>query len=407
MMKKPWRILFGLVFLFLVRNAAAEGVPIDEAHFPDRNFRGYVQQHFDRDGNSFLSQQECEQAEAIDLSSYSSVRSVEGIACFPKLRSLNCYNQNIDSLDLSGNPNLQYLNVYLCGLSSLDVSMLPKLQELRCENNNLTELNLLNNPNLQWLRCGGNALTALDTSANPLLYELICSNNPIHSLDLSKNTALTELHCFNTELVSLDVSALASLRVLAVNDNHLTSLNLKSNARLQTVQCSGNTRTVTVTGNTFDLSSLPGFDPEKAGNWEGGWVSGSILTVAFPENENLQYVTYNYDCGNGKNTFDFTLCVRRAVLSGTVINLPASLKAIEDEAFFGVSTDRIMVPEGVEAIGERAFANMKKQTYVFLPDSVREIHEYAFYASDVVLVCPPGSWAENWGRTHGLQVMNP
>ena len=195
-MKEKWGILLALslLFLTLAAFAAAEGIPIDEAHFPDINFRGYVQQHFSKDGDSYLTAQECEQAQAIDLRSYSAIRPVEGIACFSRLRTLMCSGQKLDSLDLSGNTDLEFLNVDLRGLISLDVSMLVKLQELRCENNSLTELNLRNNPNLQWLRCGDNALTALDTSANPLLYELVCSNNPISSLDLSKNTKLTELH---------------------------------------------------------------------------------------------------------------------------------------------------------------------------------------------------------------------
>ena len=102
----------------------------------------------------------------------------------------------------------------------------------------------------------------------------------------------------------------------------------------------------------------------KASGWDGGAVSGSILTVAFPEGENVRYVSYSYDGGNGRDAFTFTLCVRRNIYGGTAIILPAFLTAIENEAFSGVSTDRIMVPEGVETIGERTFANLKKPAYV-------------------------------------------
>jgi hypothetical protein len=60
---------------------------------------------------------------------------------------------------------------------------------------------------------------------------------------------------------------------------------------------------ITLTGNTFDLSTLPtGFDVSKASNWTNATVKGNILTVE----DTSKSITYKYDCGN-RNSEKFTL----------------------------------------------------------------------------------------------------
>lgn len=75
------------------------------------------------------------------------------------------------------------------------------------------------------------------------------------------------------------------------SDNALTALNLSSNSKLTNLNASGNIREITLTGNTFDLSSLPGFDVSKARNWQVGTVSENTLTV----DGNAAVVIYSYD----------------------------------------------------------------------------------------------------------------
>jgi len=73
------------------------------------------------------------------------------------------------------------------------------------------------------------------------------------------------------------------------SDNALTALNLSSNSKLTNLNASGNIREITLTGNTFDLSSLPGFDASRMSGLTGGKVSGSTLTV----DGNAAVVTYS------------------------------------------------------------------------------------------------------------------
>ena len=151
----------------------------------------------------------------------------------------------------------------------------------------------------------------------PNLEELLCSNNNLTSLDVSKNTALELLWCEGNNLTSLDVSQNTQLKVLDCHQNNLTSLNVESTnitTPYSQFDAQNNIYPITVGSNrTFDLSKLPGkFEVSKAGNWNGGTVSGNTLTV----DENATEVTYTYDCGKGCNT-TFTLNVN-VVPDGTV-----------------------------------------------------------------------------------------
>ena len=144
------------------------------------------------------------------------------------------------------------------------------LEYLYCYDNELTELDLKRNTKLKELNCSANRLTVLDLSQNPKLKRVICSDNALTALDLSHNPELEDVNC---------------------SDNALTALNLSSNSKLTNLNASGNIREITLTGNTFDLSSLPGFDVSKARNWQVGTVSGNTLTV----DGNAAVVIYSYD----------------------------------------------------------------------------------------------------------------
>ena len=64
--------------------------------------------------------------------------------------------------------------------------------------------------------------------------------------------------------------------------------------------------------------------------------------------------------------------------SADVLRLPAGLKVIEEEAFFGDrNIDEVVLPEGIEVIGERAFAK-SGLTKINLPSSLKKIGDNAF-----------------------------
>ena len=81
--------------------------------------------------------------------------------------------------------------------------------------------------------------------------------------------------------------------------------------------------------------------------------------------------------------------------------LPSSLLVIEDEAFMGSAFEDVVIPEGIERIGARAFADNRSMKTVKLPGSVCAIGAEAFGETDgLVIIGEGGSYAEKWAFLH-------
>lgn len=266
-----------------------EGVKIDEAHFPDSNFREFVTQKFDtnpKDGT--LSKDEL--AKVTDLNcdkSYSGVtddekiKSLKGIEYFTSLKTLSCRRNLLTELDVSNNSELKSL---YCGenqLSALDVSNHPALEDLSSYHNPLTALNVSNCPALKKLSCESDRL--------------------LSELDVSSCSALEKLYCDACHLSVLVLGNHPNLMYLNCSENRLTSLNIiGSNAidqsRYDRFHTYSNSYDIVVADNRYRLSKLPGnFDASKVENSQGGSfdAESNILTV----DPNATEVTYTYNCG--------------------------------------------------------------------------------------------------------------
>ena len=301
---------------------AAGDVNINETNFPDTNFRQYVKDEFDKDGNEVLSADEIAEADTIFVTG-KPITSIEGIAYFTALTNLMCSNTKLTTLDTSHNTELVFLECNeVSTLTSLNVSQNTKLKVLRCNDNALADLNLTNNTALEKLECGGNEFTTLDLSKNTNLKyfgffngklssldltnntnleELYFCGNNFSTIDVSQNTKLKYLHLFGNQLITLDTSKNSNLQRLWVYTNPLTSMYLGDSGSIMEVKFDNLPYPITVSTatRTFDLSRLTGFKVDKASGWTNGTVSGNILTV----DANATTVTYTYDCGERQATY--------------------------------------------------------------------------------------------------------
>lgn len=299
--------------------AVPEGyIAINEKNFPDENFRDYVAEEWDKNHDKYFSPSEIASAKWISCDN-KEISNLKGIEFFTNIWLLECYYNNLTTIDLSHNKNLSYINCHHNQLNELDVSGLPlletfycghnalpsidvskneKLEDFDCQDNHLDTLDVSQNKELVKLSCGTNNLTELDVRENKKLKELSCYKSKLSNLDLRNQTELEVLKCWKNPLSVLDVSANTKLKTLFVSNTNLTSLDAKNHTALATFGGKNCSYNIAVEGDgKFDLTTLPGkFDASKATATGNGTINGNILTV----NPNSKTFYYDYDIGQNQ-----------------------------------------------------------------------------------------------------------
>lgn len=308
--------------------AVPEGyIAINEKNFPDENFRDYVAGEWDKNRDKYFSPSEIANAKWISCDN-KEISNLKGIEFFTNIWLLECYYNNLTTIDLSHNKNLSYINchhnqlkelevsglpllkTFYCGhnaLPSIDVSKNEKLEDFDCQDNHLDTLNVSQNKELVKLSCGDNNLTELDVSENKKLKELWFYGDNLSNLDLGNQPELEVLSCVGNPLSVLNVSANTKLKKLYVNKTNLTSLDATNNTALEEFNGKDCSYNIAVEGDgKFDLTTLPGhFDASKATAIRGGTINGNILTV----DPNSKTFRYDYDIGQPNKKMNVVLNV--------------------------------------------------------------------------------------------------
>ena len=176
--------------------------------------------------------------------SYNPLASLD-VSAFSKLRELycsGCFNQTSTIVSRSESFT-----------GTLDLSKNTQLEILECTNNEaLTSIVLPNTSTLYWINCVNNKLVSLDVSGNPRLTYLNCEVNPITSIDLSQNTLLVNFYATDNQLTEVDLSNNLNLQGLSVAGNRLDALDVSKNVNLNDLACGrqyDNTRQLVLTLN--------------------------------------------------------------------------------------------------------------------------------------------------------------
>ena len=314
-------------------------VAIDEEHFPDFNFRRYIQEHFDADRDGILSTSEsCCTSEVshrvdddfglvpyteFDFASGSrftgvgmdfsdmGISDLTGIEYFKGLEALVCQDNVLESLDLTKCPDLRYidcsgnadlsrielaedslLRALDCNRTALDLKQaLPhwkNLWGLDCRAMQLTELDMRGNPRLSFVACSNNQIDTLSL-AGTQMGDLYCSENGMRWIDFGTDTlqSLRFLDCAFNRLTGLNLSLLPDLVGIFFVGNELACVDMSGNAALTHHYClsldnpdsTGNYHGVVLGGSRkLALSSIPGLDASRMANLRGGTIQGDSLT---------------------------------------------------------------------------------------------------------------------------------
>ncbi|MBQ9526236.1 MAG: leucine-rich repeat domain-containing protein, partial [Fretibacterium sp.] len=268
-------------------------VTINATNFPDANFRAYVLDELDTDGNGSLSDAEITEAKTIDVSGRA-ITTLKGISFFSGLRRLYCNDNGLETLDVSACEELRILHCNNNVLKDLDVSGCTKLTTLHCYNNLLTELGVGDCTNLHILSCHNNLIESLDVSKCMALTSLRCYSNKITALDVTKCGNLETLYCYSNLLTTLDLSKCPKLTVTGYNIEfgqvipNMADAGPSGNAEYP-YQIDLNTYT---TISHVISSSVKGYSGENVIETQYNEGTGIVLFKTQPTG-----VQYNYDTG--------------------------------------------------------------------------------------------------------------
>ena len=264
-----------------------------EVRFPDPNFEAAVREEIDKPTGKIMQD---DVAGITFLSLWRrEIADLTGIEHMTALKWLECNDNQLTTLDLSGNIALEVLYCDSNQLTSLNVSNNAALVSISGRGNQLTELDVSNNPLLHTLYLENNRITSMDFSRNAELQWVDLSNNRLNSLDMGKNPGLWSLSCSDNQLTALDVVNSPALESLSCYNNRLSTLDVRNNTMLKWLDCSGNNfpnrssilgldegRTIL----TFDMAtSLPGrvmFDGNLISLLLGKWIDHTPVVMGPP-----------------------------------------------------------------------------------------------------------------------------
>lgn len=215
------------------------------------DFKAYLVENFDTDGDGEISRDEAELITAIECEDLG-LTSLEGVRNLTNLQTLHCSYNAIETLDVSGMTSLTEL---LCDhnlITDLNVADCTSLSSIECNSNAIGELNLADCRNtLTTITCNENKLARLDLTNFDKLFHLNCDDNQLTELLVDGCTALTSVDCASNQLTTLDFRQTPLIGEVYCCNNQLTSVLFPENSMMGTFECGGNQLT------TIDLCNCP------------------------------------------------------------------------------------------------------------------------------------------------------
>lgn len=212
-------------------------------NIPDPNFKYALLHHgdvqwavIDTNGDGEIQYSEAEAITDLHVSNAwtpsTAIDDLTGIEAFINLIELDCFDNNLVSLDLSQNTALETLSCGYNELSFLNLAQNLALKELDCSTNQLANLDITHNINLESLSAYYNLLTNIDITQNINLIELDVDNNNITDLNVSQNILLQFITVFDNNISELNLTQNNNLIGLVCENNQLSALDLSQNLEL-------------------------------------------------------------------------------------------------------------------------------------------------------------------------------
>ena len=204
---------------------------INEENFPDATLReklttsvygikGDINRTYNYGDDGVITTEELEKVVRLFIG-YSDIENFEGIELFTELTQLTCPQTSLKTLDLKL-PKLVTLDCSGSKLTKIDMSGCPELKVLDCRRSySLESIDLSKNTKLEYLECESCALTTLDVSKCTELLQLVCYRNKLSTVDVSNLSKLKSLSVYGNPISALNISGCESLNRLTITLNQL------------------------------------------------------------------------------------------------------------------------------------------------------------------------------------------
>lgn len=319
-----------LLLTFLIATASYS-IQAQNVNIPDANFKSYLlaDAAINTNNDSEISVAEAQAFSGELLINGLSISDLTGIEEFINITRLDCYNNNLTSIDVSNNLALTRLHCSDNQIETLDISANTSITDIQCHNNGvLYELNIANgnNSNINWMKAYGNSLSCIQidagftppaeagiynqgwTKGTSAFYSEDCAalnqivnipdanfksylvnNNSINlngdtDITVAEAQATTELLINGLSISDLTgIEAFTNLTRLDCYANNLTTIDVSNNTNLTRLHCADNQIT------TLDVSDIPTLEQVHCQNNQ--LVE---LNVANGNNSNFSYMkAYN------------------------------------------------------------------------------------------------------------------
>ncbi|MCL2253856.1 MAG: hypothetical protein FWC09_05365 [Lachnospiraceae bacterium] len=176
------------------------------------------------------------------------------------------------------NVKLEVLNFSLNQVTgNLDLRKLTNLRVLECSDNQLTGLDVSGLKKLEYIMANFNQFESIDVTGCKELWALLAVNSNLTALDLSTLEKLILLEIYGNNLTTLNVNMLPNIERLHVGGNKFKTLNLSALSKLQVLFATDNLLTeIILHSNAFTVSrSLTSFGVD----WDFYTSDGFYLDV--------------------------------------------------------------------------------------------------------------------------------
>lgn len=134
-------------------------------------------------------------------------------------------------------------SIYYTVNASRTLTIYGKVSTLDCNNNDLTKLEVSGNSALKILHCGSNKIATMDVSGCPGLTELHCWVNQITTLNFTANKELHILSAYENQLNSTAMNNMINSLPARTTDAHAYLFNTQATAEGNTMPTAANTTT--------------------------------------------------------------------------------------------------------------------------------------------------------------------